>query len=62
MINSIVDFQGWKSTSNHWLPTNGRIPNACVEGFVYGLEGPQYEEPTMHVNVWDVHVDARNTC
>ena len=19
--------------SNHWLPTNGRIPNACVGGF-----------------------------
>ena len=24
---------GWKGLSNHWLPTKGRGPNACVKGF-----------------------------
>ena len=33
IINSKVDFHGWKSTSNHWLPNKGRIPNTCVSGF-----------------------------
>ena len=44
-----MDFHGWKSTSSHWIPTNGRVPNACVGGLVYGLEGPRYEELTMHM-------------
>lgn len=27
-----------KSTSSQWIRTNERVPNACVEGLVYGLE------------------------
>ena len=34
MIISRVKFHGWKSTSNHWPPTKGKVPNACVEGLV----------------------------
>ena len=35
MINLRSDFHKWKFVPNHWLPTKGRIPNACVEGCGY---------------------------
>ena len=46
MINLRLDFQGWKSTSNHWLSFKGSVPNAKQEGWspIYELRGPQYEE------------------
>ena len=33
MINSKLDGHKWKSAPYHWLPTEGRVPNACVGGF-----------------------------
>ena len=52
MINSRLDFHEWKSTSNHWLSTKGKVPNACVGGWSpnYELEGLRYGELTMRVS------------
>ena len=49
MINSSLDFYACKYIINHRLPTKEIIPNACVGGLVYELEGPQYRKLTMHV-------------
>ena len=38
-----------KWTYSHRIPTNERVPNACVGGLVYGLKGLWYEEVTMHM-------------
>jgi hypothetical protein len=32
MINSRLDEHEWKCAPSHWLPTKGRVPNACVGG------------------------------
>ena len=45
MINSRLHFHGWKSITNHWLPTKGRVPNALV----YELGGLRDGELNMHV-------------
>ena len=56
MLNSRLDFHEWKFAPNHWLPTRGRVLNACVEGF--GNHGKllawRLVWEANHACVWDV--------
>ena len=48
---------------NHWIPTKGRVPNACVRRFgdqAMSLKVRGFE--TNHACAWDVQVSAQDTC
>ena len=48
---------------NRWLPTKGRVANACVGGF--GDQAMAWRFAALRANhacTWDVQVSTRGTC